>query len=191
MDATRRRRRNSASSIQLPITTIEIAATTGAARTTRSGASTPCAPSTSAASTRIPTVCDTLTDSPSPTAWSGRPRVPTRYAAISVLPCPGVRAWPAPRAAAVNNDTSRITGVRSAERKIDGRSPVPTPPGTPATAPGLATAAGAEGSAATPTPAPSTGLASATSNGDSVGPPSVATTDIEACASGRVSNSAG
>ncbi len=45
MDATRRRRRSSASSIQPPIATIEIAATTGAARTTRSGASTPCAPS--------------------------------------------------------------------------------------------------------------------------------------------------
>ena len=33
-----------------------------------------------------------VTDSPSPAAWSGVPRVPTRYAAISVLPCPGVRA---------------------------------------------------------------------------------------------------
>ena len=41
---------------------------------------------------RMPTVCDTLTAAPSPMAWRAEPRVPTRYAAINVLPCPGVRA---------------------------------------------------------------------------------------------------
>ena len=131
----------------------------------------PLRPETSAASTRIPTVCDTLTDSPRPSACSGRPRVPTRYAAISVLPCPGVRACPAPSAAAVRSETSRTTGVRSAERKIDGRSPVPTPPGTPATGTGLASAPGAVVRLATSMPAPSIGLASAMSSGGSVGPP--------------------
>ena len=41
-----------------------MAATTGAQRTTTSGGSTSAAPTTIAASTRIPTVCDTLTDEP-------------------------------------------------------------------------------------------------------------------------------
>ena len=57
---------------------------------------------------------------------------------MSVLPCPGVRACPAPRAAAVSSDTMRTTGVRSAERKIAGRSAAPTPPGTLAATAGLA-----------------------------------------------------
>ena len=39
-----------------------MAATTGAARTTRSGGRTSAAPITIAASTRIPTVCEMLTD---------------------------------------------------------------------------------------------------------------------------------
>ena len=105
-------------------------ATTGAARTTTSAGSRSVAPSTNAARMRIPAVCDTLTDRPSPTACIGRPRVPTRYAAISVLPWPGVSACPAPSAIAVRTDNSNTIGVRVASRKIDGTSPPPTPPGT-------------------------------------------------------------
>ena len=51
---------------------------TGAERTTVSGGRNPCAPTMIAARTRIPTVCENVTDSPSPAAWSGVPRVPTR-----------------------------------------------------------------------------------------------------------------
>ena len=58
--------------------TIEMAATTGAEVTTRSGERTPSAPTINAARTRMPSVCDTVTDSPRPAAWSGVPRVPTR-----------------------------------------------------------------------------------------------------------------
>ena len=75
-------------------------------------------------------MCDRATDSPSPTACNGRPWVPTRYAAIRVLPCPGVTACHAPSPAAVNTDRIRTSGVRSAVRKIDGSSPAVTPPGT-------------------------------------------------------------
>ena len=75
---TRHRRRPSPNSIQPPIATIEMAAMTGAERTTVSGGRNPWAPTTTAASTRIPSVCETVTDSPSPAAWSGVPRVPTR-----------------------------------------------------------------------------------------------------------------
>ena len=127
-------------------------------------------------------VCDTLTDSPSPTAWSGVPRVPTRYAAISVLPCPGVRAWPAPSAAAVSNDTSRTTGVRSVV--AEDRWQVAGPDAARHAGNGhWARDRGRRGRPRRrhPSPAPSSGLASAMSNGGSVGPPSVATTDIEAC----------
>ena len=35
-------------------------------------------PTMTAARTRIPSVCENVTDSPRPAAWSGVPRVPTR-----------------------------------------------------------------------------------------------------------------
>ena len=72
------RRRPSPKSIQPPIATIEMAATSGAERTTRSGDRICSAPTISAARTRIPSVCENVTDSPRPAAWSGVPRVPTR-----------------------------------------------------------------------------------------------------------------
>ena len=91
----------------------------------------PARPTTSAARTRIPSVCDTATDRPSPTAWIGVPRVPTRYAAISVLPWPGVRAWPAPRANAVSErDEQDERGEVGRRGRSSGSSPPPTPPGT-------------------------------------------------------------
>ncbi len=70
-------------------------------------------------------MCEMLTDSPSPSACRPVPLVPTRYAAISVLPWPGVSAWPAPSAAAVISETRITIGVRS-WRKIDGNSVPPT-----------------------------------------------------------------
>ena len=97
-----------------------MAATSGATRTTRSGGSVDSAASTTAASPRIPSVCDTLTARPRPTAWRGVPRVPTRYAAIRVLPCPGVTAWPAPRTPAVRSAISAISGVAGALRSTSG-----------------------------------------------------------------------
>ena len=93
------------------------------------------------------------------------------------------------------SDTSRTTGVRSAERKIDGRSRAPHaardagPPDR--SRDGAADRAWRRQFAGTSIPAPSIGLASAMSNAGSVGPPSAATTDIEVCANGRVSMSAG
>ncbi len=111
------------------------------------------------------------------------------------MPWPGVRAWPAPSAAAVSTEMSRITGVRSAVRKIDGRSPAVTPPGTdpgPADAPGLAPGGLAAapalvlGSGLPPGAAGSSGLASGISNAASVGPPgetvNVALVSSSACA---------
>ncbi len=74
-------------------------------------------------------MCEIATDSPRPAAWSGVPRVPTRYAAISVLPWPGVSAWPAPNANAVTSERAMISGVRSTTLKIVGSSAA-TPPGT-------------------------------------------------------------
>jgi len=43
-------------------------------------------------SARTPIVCETVTVSPSPSAWRAFPRDPTRYAAMTVLPCPGETA---------------------------------------------------------------------------------------------------
>ena len=141
----------------------------------------------------MPSVCEKVTDSPSPAAWSGVPRVPTRYAAISVLPWPGVSAWPAPSAAAVRIEMSRTSGDRSAVRKIEGRSPLVTPPGTPAAVAG--TAVGRRPGPCRPRQSrrrwrggrrhlarPGSGDASAMSNAGSVGPPGVATiaTDVSA-----------
>src|SRR6478752_5488819 len=73
---------------------------------------------------------------------------------MSVLPCPGVRAWPAPSATAVSSETMRTSGVTSAVRKIEGKSPLVTPPGT---APAAATEPTADGDAGAPTAAPATG----------------------------------
>ena len=51
---------------------------TGAQRLKVSGGRTPRSATTMAARTTIPSVCDTVTLSPSATAWTGVPRVPTR-----------------------------------------------------------------------------------------------------------------
>ena len=74
-------------------------------------------------------MCEIATDKPNPTAWIGVPRDPTRYAAINVLPWPGVSAWPAPIRTALRSEPRRTSGVRSAVRKMLGSSPA-TPPGT-------------------------------------------------------------
>ncbi len=177
--------------------TIASAATIGADRTTRSGGRADSAARTTAASPRIPIVCDTDTAAPRPSAWRGVPRVPTRYAAISVFPWPGVRAWPAPRSTAVANASSASAGVTGSDRRMSGIAP--SPPGTAPVPedPDVATpaagavdaaaeadgegasdgagAADAEGVAAGPAMTTgSTGSASATSNGASTGPPGVA-----------------
>src|SRR6476661_1287249 len=82
-------------------------------------------------------------------------------------------------------DTSRTTGEMSAVRKMDGRSPPPTPPGTApalagsaveiaatgAASGGARVAAGGEALAVTRPADPGTGVASGMSNGASVGPP--------------------
>src|SRR3989304_4233918 len=76
---------------------------------------------------------------------------------MSVLPWPGVRACPAPRAIARRIEPRATSGVRSATRKRSGISP-PTPPGTaapsgaagegvPTGAPAGAVPAGGEGRA--------------------------------------------
>src|SRR5258706_2388403 len=64
---------------------------------------------------------------------------------MSVLPWPGVTAWPAPRPRAVRTDRSSTIGLRSTDWKIAGSSP-PTPPGTAPTTP-IPAAAGAAGGA--------------------------------------------
>ena len=47
-------------------------------------------------------VCVSVTMVPRAMAWYEVPREPTRYAATTVLPCPGVNAWSAPNASAIN-----------------------------------------------------------------------------------------
>src|SRR4029079_4941337 len=93
---------------------------------------------------------------------------------MSVLPCPGVRACPAPSAPAVRMETRSTIGDRSDERKIDGSSPPVTPPGTdpgagagPAASTDGAVATGATGRdearAVAPPPEPPSGGAAAAS----------------------------
>ena len=65
------------------------------------------------ASASTPSVCDTVTVSPSAAAWRAEPREPTRYAAMTVLPCPGETAWSAPRPAASRSEPMSASGVRS------------------------------------------------------------------------------
>ena len=48
-------------------------------------------------STSTPTVCVAATVTPMSSPSRTVPRSPTRYAAITVLPCPGANAWSAPR----------------------------------------------------------------------------------------------
>src|SRR6478736_9050096 len=121
---------------------------------------------------------------------------------MSVLPCPGVRACPAPRAPAVRMETRSTIGDRSDERKIDGSSPPVTPPGTdPGT--GAGPAASTDGAVATgvtgrddaraiaPPPQPASGVASATSRAGSVGPPGVTTSETVLSASAWVSRLVG
>ena len=55
--------------------------TTGATRLNSSGETTPRKPITTAARTRMPRVCETVTLSPSATAWTGVPRVPDEIGA--------------------------------------------------------------------------------------------------------------
>ena len=73
-----RRDRSWPISSHAPIATTSSPDTTGAIRLNASGGSTPRKPMTIAARTRIPSVCETVTLSPSATAWIGVPRVPTR-----------------------------------------------------------------------------------------------------------------
>ena len=97
---------------------------------------------------------------------------------MSVLPCPGVSACPAPRAPAVRSDTSSTIGDRSVERKIAGRSPTLTPPGTEATAGAATTTGGAVATGvpgATGTTDPASGAASGMSRAGRAAPPGVAT----------------
>src|SRR6186997_2610514 len=94
-------------------------------------------------------------------------------------------------------ETSRTRGDRSAVRKIEGRSPLVTPPGTPPTVAGTAAGA-ATGTWPPPTPgggvatdatspAPGSGDASPMSNGGSVAPPGVATIETDVSARAWVS----
>ena len=55
---------------------------------------------------KTPAVCATVTVPPSMTACRGVPRVPTRYAATSAFPCPGVSACAAPQNAATRRETA-------------------------------------------------------------------------------------
>ena len=56
-------------------------------------------------------VCMAETMTPRSTASTGRPRVPTRYAAMTVLPCPGASACPAPNSSARPIMPSSASGV--------------------------------------------------------------------------------
>src|SRR4029079_19311412 len=115
---------------------------------------------------------------------------------MSVLPCPGVRACPAPSAPAVRTETRRTIGDKSDERKIDGSSPPVTPPGTDPGA-GAGPAASTDGAVATGVtgrddaraiaapPEPASGVASATSRVGSVGPPGVTTSETVLASGGR------
>ena len=58
-----------------------------------------------------PAVCAAVTTIPSNTACLAVPREPTRYAATTVLPCPGSRACSAPSSAAIRaeeNNSQRL-----------------------------------------------------------------------------------
>ena len=98
---------------------------------------------------------------------------------MSVLPCPGVSACPAPRAPAVRSDTRSTSGVQVGRSEDRGRSPTLTPPGTEATA-GAATddrwgGGDAVSRRATGTTDPASGTASGMSRAGSAAPPGVAT----------------
>ena len=119
----RRRRRSSPSSIQPPIATIETAATTGAQRTTDVGRrARRRRPTTIAASTRMPTVCDRLTDRPRPSAWQRRPARARRGTPPSAS-CRGPASARArhPGAAAVSSDEQEDDRRQVGWRKIAGQ----------------------------------------------------------------------
>lgn len=82
-----------------------------------------------------------VTVRPITTAWRSEPRWPTRYAAITVLPCPGARAWRAPRttaAARAKRPKPNVSSWRAARAvkacvtrsgtRARGDEGVPTPP---------------------------------------------------------------
>src|SRR2546422_5085098 len=81
-----------------------------------------------------PAVCDAVTMRPRISACRAVPREPTRYAATTVLPWPGSRAWKAPRAEATSNamaTTPRLaSGVPTSSVKrsrVGRRAPAPPP----------------------------------------------------------------
>src|SRR4051794_32264555 len=121
-------------------------------------------------SARTPIVCETVTVNPSPTAWRALPCEPTRYAAMTVLPCPGETACSAPRPAAASSDRMITVGVRSAAWKRDVTS-LPSSVVPAGTDTGDETTGGA---ATGSTTFESTGVASGTTNGTRAAPPAVA-----------------
>ncbi len=67
------------------------------------------------ASTKTAPVCVSVVITPSARACQTVPCSPTRYAATSDLPCPGVRAWTAPKPAASKSSTARPRRVSSSK----------------------------------------------------------------------------
>ena len=191
---------------QAPMPRTRTPEATGAIRLNVSGDTTPRKPMMTAARTRMPRVCETVTLNPRATAWTAVPRVPTRYAPIRVLPWPGVIACPAPRAIAASNEPKSTIGERSRVWSRPAMSP-PTPPGTAAepvvtagdagteagetVVPGGADPVAAPGSVGYSAAAPGSGCVSGTLNGGRVGPPGLTENDTERRSSGELRRSWG
>jgi hypothetical protein len=96
-----------------------IAATTGAARTTTSGESTPSAPTMTPPGPGSRACARRSTDSPRPAAWSGVRASRRGRRPFSVLPCPGVNAWAAPSRRRQERPRARptATGPRAEDRR--------------------------------------------------------------------------
>ena len=71
---------------------------------------------------KTPAVCAAVTVAPSMNACLGVPFVPTRYAATSAFPWPGVKACAAPQKAAIRSDSAR-TPRESSPRSIRASKP--------------------------------------------------------------------
>jgi len=63
-------------------------------------------------SRNTPAVCVMVTIAPSAAACLMVPRAPTRYAATIALPCPGERAWNAPKTNAISRPNNIKPGVK-------------------------------------------------------------------------------
>ena len=74
-------------------------------------------------SANTPAVCVTVTVPPRISAWRARPRVPARYAATIVLPCPGVSAWNMPNTSARPSAASAPKTLRSPPFSISETKP--------------------------------------------------------------------